>query len=232
MKKLFVIVFILFGTLNLIAQEGPSGPAYAVTWQNSSGYWFAVGPTQALWAGERSQEKALEYVIGSKAKRYGEVTKIQTCGKFTVYSLGVDYESYDTDAIKYAQKKGYDCNVSGGGESYVKKDFDHGRYQGYFLNGERHGEGVFNYNDGDKYEGNWKNGQLHGYGIYTFNDGSHYVGQFENNNFHGHGTYTWLESGNKYVGEWKDDQRYNGFMYNKEGLKIAQYTNGTKKELN
>lgn len=93
-----------------MVDEGPSGTAYAVTWQNSAGYWFAVGPVQALWAGEKTEEKALEYVVGSKAKKAKKMKYKDTCGKFKVYNLGVDYESYDTDALKYARKKGYDCS--------------------------------------------------------------------------------------------------------------------------
>lgn len=111
MKSLLVLAFVLFGISNLAAQSSnaPGEPAYAVTWQDDEGSWFAVGPVQALWSGEETEEKALDYVIGSKTKKAGKMKKIKTCGKFTVYSLGVDYESYDTNAIKYARKKGYDC---------------------------------------------------------------------------------------------------------------------------
>lgn len=90
--------------------QDTSGPAYAVTWQNDSGYWFAVGPVQALWSGEKEEEKAIEMVRGYQSEKKGEVKLIDHCGKFYVYSLGVDYNSYDTDAIKYARKKGYSCD--------------------------------------------------------------------------------------------------------------------------
>lgn len=111
---LMAVLFISFaftkGEKVNMTEEGPSGTAYAVTWQNSAGYWFAVGPVQALWAGEKTEEKALDYVVGSKAKKAKKMKYEDTCGKFKVYDLGVDYESYDTDAIKYARKKGYDCS--------------------------------------------------------------------------------------------------------------------------
>lgn len=91
-------------------RNGPSGRAYAVTWQNDGGYWFAVGPTQVTWSGYKDEKKVIELVRGYQSKKHGKVTYKKTCGKFKVYDLGVDYNSYDTDAIKYVRKKGYTCD--------------------------------------------------------------------------------------------------------------------------
>ena len=44
------------------------------------------------------------------------------------------------------------------------------------------------------------------YGAYTSASGNKYVGEWKDNKHHGQGTYTFA-SGNKYVGEWKDDKR-------------------------
>ena len=44
------------------------------------------------------------------------------------------------------------------------------------------------------------------FGTYTFPSGNKYVGDFKDNNFNGQGTHTWA-NGDKYVGEWKDDKR-------------------------
>ena len=42
------------------------------------------------------------------------------------------------------------------------------------------------------------------FGTYTWADtGDKYVGEFRENQIHGKGTYVWKESGDKYVGEWK-----------------------------
>ena len=38
--------------------------------------------------------------------------------------------------------------------------------------GERKGEGVYCYQNGDIYEGDWKKGKKHGYGIYTYANGN------------------------------------------------------------
>ena len=40
--------------------------------------------------------------------------------------------------------------------------------------GERKGEGVYCYQNGDIYDGDWKKGMKHGYGIYTYANGKRY----------------------------------------------------------
>ena len=46
------------------------------------------------------------------------------------------------------------------------------------------------------------------FGTYTFADGNKYIGEFRDDNFNGQGTFTFA-SGGKYVGEWRDD-KYHG----------------------
>jgi len=41
----------------------------------------------------------------------------------------------------------------------------------------------------------------------------------------GQGTQTWLD-GRKYIGEWKDGERWNGTLYDKEGKIIGKFMNG------
>lgn len=41
------------------------------------------------------------------------------------------------------------------------------RYEGSWMNGERHGYGTFYYADGSKYEGEWKKNKKEGFGIFT-----------------------------------------------------------------
>lgn len=40
--------------------------------------------------------------------------------------------------------------------------------------GERKGEGVYCYQNGDIYDGDWKKGMKHGYGLYTYANGKRY----------------------------------------------------------
>ena len=44
------------------------------------------------------------------------------------------------------------------------------------------------------------------FGTYTWSNGEKYVGEWKDNERHGQGTLTWSD-GDKYVGEWKDDKR-------------------------
>ncbi len=115
MKKIFLTTISLVAIIALLSFtqktiEDPSGRAYAITWQNDAGYWFAVGPVQALQSGEKTEEKAIDMVRGYQSKKKGHIQYKDQCGKFRIYDLGVDYNSYDTDAVKYARKKGFSCN--------------------------------------------------------------------------------------------------------------------------
>jgi len=56
-----------------------------------------------------------------------------------------------------------------------------GEYNGYWENGNRCGEGVMIYTNKDVYSGQWKNGKKEGRGTYVFHEtGQKYVGQFKN----------------------------------------------------
>ena len=52
-------------------------------------------------------------------------------------------------------------------------------YVGAFVDGKRHGHGVFSYADGAKYVGDFFEDQKHGQGVYAFEDGSAFRGAFE-----------------------------------------------------
>lgn len=36
--------------------------AIVISWQNRAGFWWAIGPTQKLWAGEKTERDAVDYV--------------------------------------------------------------------------------------------------------------------------------------------------------------------------
>ena len=75
-------------------------------------------------------------------------------------------------------------------------------YKGELLDGNRHGEGIYYYVNGDIYEGNWKNNKKDGEGTLVYqNDSRTYVGQFKNDLFNGWGTLH-IIGGEKYEGEW------------------------------
>lgn len=47
----------------------------------------------------------------------------------------------------------------------VTENHDNGsRYEGYKLNGKRHGKGKFTFEDGSIYDGMWKENKMNGFG--------------------------------------------------------------------
>ena len=52
-----------------------------------------------------------------------------------------------------------------------------------------------------------------------------YKGQVEDGEFHGQGTLTYTD-GRKYVGKFKDDEKWNGTGYDKNGNILVKFVNG------
>ncbi|CAD8091168.1 unnamed protein product [Paramecium primaurelia] len=149
-------------------------------------------------------------------------------------------------------------------------------YTGIVVNGLRHGQGKFVTADKSAvYEGQWENGLRHGFGKITFKSGATFEGQFYQGNKsgkgkmiypsgnyydgdflmdkkEGQGVMFWLNSNEKYYGEWKDNvqngwgvhlwiepkgegskylrNRYEGEWENGErsGVGVFYYANGAK----
>ena len=59
------------------------------------------------------------------------------------------------------------------------------------------------------------------FGFYTYENGDRYIGEWKNDNKHGQGTYTWA-NGDKYVGEYRDGKR--------NGQGTLTYADGTVQE--
>ena len=109
-------------------------------------------------------------------------------------------------------------------------------YQGevkreYILFGDYilEGLGSKTFPDGDKYVGEWKDGVRNGQGIFTFGKGKHegdkFVGEYKDGVRNGQGTYTWT-NGQKYEGEFKYGEKWNGTVYDNDGIKKSKYVNG------
>lgn len=76
-------------------------------------------------------------------------------------------------------------------------------YIGEFLNGKKHGIGLFKWPNGESVEVEWKNDRCDGKGIYYWLDGSRYEGSFKNGKREGKGVYYWPD-GSSYEGIWHD----------------------------
>jgi hypothetical protein len=95
-------------------------------------------------------------------------------------------------------------------EPYVGSWFDtwsgYGIFEGYFLDGKRHGKGRFVANEnGHSYIGEYRKDKKNGFGIGFFFSGKKYTGEWKDDIYNGLGT---LENnGQLYEGEWKEGER-------------------------
>ena len=82
-------------------------------------------------------------------------------------------------------------------------------YEGDFLNGKRHGNGIQSWtsglHQGESYLGEWKNDERDGYRIHVWPDGRKYTGKWKSNRQNGKGVLT-NANGDSYNGHFKDDQ--------------------------
>ena len=88
---------------------------------------------------------------------------------------------------------GYDGAKNENGEAlgYGVEMYEHGGvYEGYFIDGIRHGKGKLSHAYGDVFEGDWKDGYRHGKGIYTHADGNVYDENWKDGVRHGKGKYS------------------------------------------
>lgn len=86
------------------------------------------------------------------------------------------------------------------------------RYEGSFVAGKKHGQGVKVWPNGDRFAGGFKDDKRDGNGLYRWGTGSKwsgdfYLGNYFNDNRHGWGAYEWA-NGDRFEGEWKEDLRY------------------------
>ena len=63
------------------------------------------------------------------------------------------------------------------------------------------------------------------FGAFTFDDGDKYVGEWKENQMHGHGTYTWA-NGDKYIGEFRDGRNTYGVQYSALDRLQGTFSNG------
>eukprot|EP00758_Cryptobia_borreli_P016979 Tbor_TRINITY_DN6152_c3_g2::TRINITY_DN6152_c3_g2_i2::g.21460::m.21460 len=98
-------------------------------------------------------------------------------------------------------------------------EFDDGYYEGEVNEeGEMHGRGRYQYNNGDIFIGEFDKDAMHGKGIYRWADGDVYEGEYVDHVQHGYGVLR--NSEGVYSGEWRDDK--------KNRLGTMEYAVGTK----
>jgi uncharacterized protein (TIGR02145 family) len=95
------------------------------------------------------------------------------------------------------------------------------KYDGDFVNNERHGKGDFNYTQRYSYNGDWIANKISGFGKITYSNGSVYEGEWRDNKREGKGVYINNRDKNiftKISGNWNANS--------KEGEGIIYYLNG------
>lgn len=94
----------------------------------------------------------------------------------------------------------------------------------------QNGTGTYRYSATSKYNGQFQNGLRHGRGKMVYTDGNVYEGQFYLGKKQGdNGTMTFAANGDKYVGQWKNDQPNGKGVYyfaTKERYE-GEFVNGT-----
>ena len=88
------------------------------------------------------------------------------------------------------------------------------RYEGEYLNGNRHGFGTYIYANGNKYSGEYKNDRPNGKGTITFSSGEKYIGEVKNGKRHGSGTYFFTD-GERLTGTWNENEYVDSKNYRK-----------------
>ena len=85
---------------------------------------------------------------------------------------------------------------------------------GNWLDGKKHGKGIYIWKDNSMYIGEFKNNKMDGYGVCYDNHGNIiYEGEWKNNLVHGKGIYIW-EEGKRYEGEFLHGKKHgDGVFY-------------------
>jgi len=101
-------------------------------------------------------------------------------------------------------------------------------YEGGWVEGFKHGFGVYRFNNGDIYEGNFIKDIKSGLGKYYFQTGEKFEGEFLNNFINGKGK-SILPNGNVYEGEYSYD-KFHGFgkMTYSDGVYVGYWEYGKR----
>lgn len=120
---------------------------------------------------------------------------------------------------------------SAGQNGYQIKKYKDGVYEGYMVNGKRHGLGIFQYSEGNRFVGEWKNDLISGRGMSRSTLVAHRVGEIECNRtiaiYNGRAITSnevvdWTSKDNIYIGP-MDKGKYSGYgkMLYKDGSKYV-----------
>jgi hypothetical protein len=225
MKRLVVIIFMLFAFTNGAYALPACVGSWSTNWTNCQGtYTTADGEKYVGEFKNGKYDGQGTYTFANGNKYVGEWKDSKRNGYFTAtYTSGDKY----VGEIKGDKRTGQGTYTFADGENYV----------GEWKNDKYDGQGTFTFANGtiregiwkdDKFQyaqkksmpacvGSWSTNWTNCQGTYTFGPntqwaGDKYVGEHKDGKMHGQGTYTYA-SGDKYVGEYKDDKMYGQGIY-------------------
>ena len=128
-------------------------------------------------------------------------------GNATYYGETLDTEMNGLGILNYDDGTRYEGYFLNGNKNGIGIFYDKNIiFQGEYKKDERNGFGIEENSDVGKYEGDWLNNGINGTGIFTYNDGSIYIGQFEKAKSSGFGKMMWTD-GDYCIGQFKDGGR-------------------------
>lgn len=102
-------------------------------------------------------------------------------------------------------------------------------YEGDIKDNEPHGNGRFDYANGDRYLGACKFGKPDGFGLYTYKSTATYTGFFSYGKIHGVGTFE--DTKNIYKGNWRADKKHGMFYRTNKVEKLTYLQKWIKNKL-
>jgi hypothetical protein len=108
MKKYMLFIVFLIGMCNYTYSQKRK-VALVVTWQNDAGFWKAIGPTQLVIVGCKTEEEPIGYACGTNKKNLIYITHID---RYYIYALKRRLENSDKDARFFLAENGiqFDSN--------------------------------------------------------------------------------------------------------------------------
>ena len=103
------------------------------------------------------------------------------------------------------------------------------KYEGKWINDQKHGYGIYYYPSGGIYKGNWVKGKKSGLGSYTWSNGTILKAIWKDGEPNSQGELILTGFQNVLLGEYKNGVIYNGsgmYIYDYGGRYIGEWKNG------
>ncbi len=146
-----------------------------------------------------------DYLLGQFVG--GHLTGLAITYKSGNYTYGIFNHGAATTKFEVNDTgKTIGCTSGNCFDKYGKYIYDNGfTFSGFFENGYMK-QGVLISSEGNQYTGEFgKLNTFEGFGLYKFKNGDFYAGFFKNGKYNGKGVLSFKETGEKQIGEWKDN---------------------------